>query len=64
MIDLHASDLRPFIPSQDFELSNLFCTALGCELEWPDENLALFNLVGCRFYLQHHYAKKWGQLHA
>lgn len=59
MIDLRATDLRPFLPSQDFELSKQFYAALGCTLEWSDENLALFNLAGFRFYLQHYYVKEW-----
>lgn len=59
MIDLRTTDLRPFLPSQDFELSKQFYAALGCTLEWSDENLALFNLAGARFYLQRCYAKDW-----
>lgn len=59
MIDLRATDLRPFLPSRDFGLSKQFYAALGCKLEWSDENLALFNLAGVRFYLQRHYAKDW-----
>jgi hypothetical protein len=59
VIDLHASDLRPFLPSQNFDLSKQFYAALGCKLEWSDENLALFNLAGSRFYLQRYYAKEW-----
>jgi hypothetical protein len=59
VIDLRATDLRPFLPSEDFDLSKQFYAALGCELEWSDENLALFNLAGFRFYLQRYYAKEW-----
>ena len=59
MIDLRASDLRPFLPSKNFELSKEFYAALGCKLEWSDEHLALFNLSGFRFYLQGYYAKEW-----
>ncbi len=61
MIDLQASDLRTFIPSQDFVLSKDFYSALGCELEWSDENLALFNLAGSRFYVQRYYVKDWAE---
>lgn len=59
MVDLRASDFRPFLPSQNFDLSKQFYSALGCKLEWSDENLALFNLAGSRFYLQHYYSKEW-----
>ena len=61
MIDLQASDLRTFIPSKDFVLSKDFYSALGCELEWSDDNLALFALAGRRFYLQRYYAKEWAE---
>lgn len=61
MIDLHASDVRAFLPAQDFELSKQFYIDLDCKLEWSDENLALFNLAGSRFYLQRHYTKEWAE---
>ncbi len=61
MIDLKAGDLRTFIPSQDFALSKDFYSALGCDLEWSDDNLALFNLAGSRFYLQRYYIKEWAE---
>jgi len=61
VINLHASDLRTFVPSQEFELSKDFYLALGCKLERSDDNLALFNLAGSRFYLQRHYVKEWAE---
>lgn len=61
MIDLQAGDLRTFVPSRDFALSQAFYTALGCELEWSDEDLALFQLGASRFYLQAHYVKDWAE---
>lgn len=61
VIDLHASDLRTFVPAQDFDLSKAFYTALGCDLEWSDEGLALFRLGSSRFYLQPYYVKEWAE---
>lgn len=61
MIDLYAHDLRTFVPSKDFALSKEFYSALGCELEWADESLALFHLAGSRFYLQAYYVKEWAE---
>lgn len=58
-IPLHASDLRSFVPCQDFALSKAFYSALGGELEWSDDALALFRLAGSRLYLQHYYVKEW-----
>ena len=61
MIDLQPSDIRTFVPAKDFALSKDFYAALGCDLEWSDENLALFNLAGSRFYLQRYYVKEWAE---
>lgn len=62
MINLHASDLRTFIPSQEFELSKDFYLALGCELERSDDNLALFNLRRIKALLaKRHYVKEWAE---
>lgn len=61
MIDLQASDLRTFVPALDFEVSKDFYLALGCDLDWSDENMALFNLAGSRFYLQRYYVKEWAE---
>ena len=61
MINLQAIALRTFVPAQDFALSKDFYLALGCDLEWSDENLALFNLAGSRFYLQCNYVKEWAE---
>lgn len=61
MIDLQASELRTFIPAQDFELSKNFYLALGSDLEWSDENLALLKLAGSSFYLQRYYVKEWAE---
>jgi hypothetical protein len=59
MLDLHAQELRTFLPARDFALSKAFYTALGCALEWSDDDLALFRLGGARFYLQRYYVKDW-----
>jgi hypothetical protein len=61
VIDLQASDLRTFVPALDFEISKDFYVALGCDLDWSDENMALFNLAGSRFYLQRYYVKEWAE---
>lgn len=61
MINLQATDVRTFLPSQDFALSQAFYAALGCEREWSDDTLALFKLGPSRFYLQRGYAKEWAE---
>ncbi|MGO1542409.1 MAG: glyoxalase [Luteimonas sp.] len=61
MIDLQSSEVRTFVPAKDFLLSKEFYSALGCNLEWSDDNLALLNLAGSRFYLQRYYVKDWAE---
>lgn len=61
MTDLHASELRTFVPARDFDLSRDFYRALGCGLEWSDDNLALFRLGESKFFLQRYYVKEWAE---
>jgi hypothetical protein len=61
LTDLHAHEIRTFVPSRDYALSKEFYSALGCELEWADEGLALFRLGNSRFYLQAYYVKEWAE---
>ena len=61
MIDLKASDLRTFIGAKDFAASKDFYLALGCELRWADDGLALFEIANQRFYLQNYYLKEWAE---
>ncbi|KAA9129644.1 hypothetical protein F3N42_14870 [Marinihelvus fidelis] len=60
-MNLQATELCSFVPSQDFELSKAFYAALGCELTWADDNLALFALAGSKFYVQRYYVKDWAE---
>jgi len=59
MIDLRISDIRPFIPAQDFALSKDFYVALGFELAYSDANLARLSSGSCSFYLQNYWIKDW-----
>ncbi len=59
MIDLHLTDVRPFIGSRDFEVSKAFYEALGWTTEYLDDQLALMANGGHRFYLQRYYQKDW-----
>lgn len=61
MLDLQASDIRPFIPARDFDLSKDFYLALGCVIGWSDDKLALLEMGGQRFYLQRYYVKEWAE---
>lgn len=58
-MNLHASDLRPFLPALDFALSRRFYQALGWREGWADGTMALLELGDCRFYLQAYHVKDW-----
>ena len=58
MSKLSASDLRPFIPAQDFALSKRFYAALGWETHDVGPGLALVRLADAQhFYIQDYYLK-------
>ncbi len=61
MTQLHISDVRPFIPAQDFAISRAFYEALGWKIGWSDEKLALLENGGHSFYLQAWYQKDWAE---
>ena len=59
MTDLKLTDVRPFIGSQDFDISKAFYEALGWKTEYLDDQLALMANGDQRFYLQRYYQKDW-----
>ena len=61
MLNLKISDVRPFIPAQDFAISKAFYEALGWKVGWSDEKLALLESDGHSFYLQAYYVKDWAE---
>jgi hypothetical protein len=50
--------IRPFLPSQDFELSKSFYDAVGFE-KVLDSEVAIFRAGSGGFILQRHYHKEW-----
>ena len=59
---LAVTDVRPFVPAQDFEVSLAFYTALGWSTLWTDgEGLALLSLGGSQMMLQNFYVKDWAE---
>lgn len=61
MIDLKVSDVRTFLPAEDFATSKDFYVALGWTVKWSDANLALLEIANQRLYLQNGYAKEWAE---
>ena len=51
---------RPFMPTQDFELSKRFYEALGFE-KVLDGEVAIFNAGSGGFILQRYYQKEWAE---
>lgn len=59
---LTVTDVRPFVPAQDFQQSRAFYTALGWKTLWTDgEGLALMSLGDRQIMLQNYYVKDWAE---
>ncbi|MCL1633376.1 glyoxalase [Luteimonas sp. SX5] len=59
MSDLKATDLRPFVPAQDFALSKAFYSSLGWETRDVADGMALVRLADQQhFYIQDYYIKE------
>lgn len=59
MTELGASDVKPFVGAEDFEVSRDFYVAMGWTLQFDAGDLAELELGGCRFYLQNYYQREW-----
>ena len=57
--NLHARDVRVFVPAKDFALSKAFYAALGWTLTHVDERVTLMDLAARKLYLQDYYVKDW-----
>jgi len=53
------SDIKPFIGSLDFNVSQRFYIAMGWKLKFDDGHLAVLQLGDQRFYLQKYYQREW-----
>jgi len=51
---------RPFLPSQDFDLSKRFYEALGFK-KVLDGDVAIFRIGSSEFILQNYYRKDWAE---
>ncbi len=47
-----ATEIKVFVPAEDFELSARFYSALGFTEEWRTDSLAQFGSGSCQFLLQ------------
>jgi uncharacterized glyoxalase superfamily protein PhnB len=51
--------LRPFVPSQDFELSKRFYQSLGFAVTMEQDKIAMLKIESFSFILQDYYVKDW-----
>lgn len=59
---LAVTDVRPFVPAEDFQRSRAFYAALGWSTLWTDgDGLAIMSLGGRQFMLQNFYVKAWAE---
>lgn len=54
-------DVKVFVPTKDFDVSQRFYEALGWHCNWRADGLAEFELAGHRLFLQRFYAKEWAE---
>ena len=52
-------DVRPFVGSQNYDLSRDFYIALGWEVAYDSDDLRFMRLGEHNFYLQNYYQKQW-----
>ncbi|MCJ8317987.1 MAG: lactoylglutathione lyase [Colwellia sp.] len=52
---MKVDDIRVFIPSKDYEVSQSFYQALGFEMDYVTDDLSLFQNGECTFFLQNFY---------
>ena len=55
---MKVSNIIPFIPSKDYQISKDFYEALGFKGEYASDDLTLFENNGCRFFLQRFYNRE------
>ena len=55
------NDMKPFVPSQDFELSMRYYQALGGTVNWRQGGLAEIDFGASRIILQDYYQQNWAE---
>lgn len=58
---MNISDIRPFVPSKDYELSKSFYESLGFKGESAGPDLTIFQKSGCTFFLQRYYNEEFAK---
>lgn len=58
---MEVTDIRAFIPSKDYEVSQSFYQALGFKMAKVSDDLSVFELGTCTFFLQRYYNKEFAE---
>jgi hypothetical protein len=58
---MNVKDIRPFIPSKDYEESRSFYLALGFKMEDAGSELSLFTKGDCTFFHQKYYNEEFAK---
>ena len=61
MTNLNITDVRPFLPARNFDVSLDFYQALGWSKLWSDDSLAVLEVANQRLYLQNYYVREWAE---
>jgi len=61
MADLTTLELKAFVPSKDFAVSQAFYTDLGFTVEWSNGDLAYVRHGDSKFLLQNYYTKEFAE---
>lgn len=56
--NLDIIEIKPFVPSKDYTLSLNFYNAMDFSTLWRDDQLALMDCNGFKFFLQNFYQKE------
>ena len=56
---LGVEQLKTFVGTKDYDLSRGFYCALGWEVRYEDEGLAVMGFATQEFYLQRYYQEEW-----
>jgi hypothetical protein len=58
---MKVDDIRVFIPSKDYKVSQSFYQALGFKMSYVSDDLSLFESGDCTFFLQNYYNKQFAE---
>lgn len=58
---MNVVDIKPFVPSKDYEVSTSFYCEIGFASEYVNDDLTLFKNGDCLFFVQRFYNKDLAQ---